>query len=87
MPFSYVPAEVFLTHADRQVFHVYRNDDVGQGVRQYWYSVVEESSETDLANSFDVRDLPQWSPPTSAAGELAHIRAVIVAAIDAGSLP
>lgn len=84
---KYVDAELFVEHGGVRIYHCYRNDEVGQGVRTYWYSRIADASESG-PNSFDVRELPEWqtSVGDGPTDELGRIRAAIVASIDNGSL-
>lgn len=56
MPYetTYVPAAIFLQHAGVTVFHVYKDDDIEQGTRTYWFDTNENSSDEE---GFDVRDI------------------------------
>jgi len=80
MPYRWVPASVFLEHRGVTVYHVYKDDDVEQGARQYWFGVREDCSDSD--DAFDVRSLPNPSGHDlcTDAGRGATIRE----AIDAG---
>ncbi len=51
---EYVPAEVYLKHNDVTVYHVYKDNDVENGIREYWFDTAEDS---DDDNGFDVRDI------------------------------
>lgn len=56
MPYTneYRPAELFLRYKDLSIYHVYKNDDPSQGVREYWFDTQEDSRDD---NAFDVRDI------------------------------
>lgn len=58
MPYqtTWVPPELFLTHAGVNVFHTYKDDDVDQGAERYWFTTsVRDDEEEDC--TFDVREL------------------------------
>lgn len=38
MPFGWIDPEVFLTHGDVTIYHVYKDDEIAQGQREYWYT-------------------------------------------------
>lgn len=38
MPFGWIDPEVFLTHGDVTIYHVYKDDEIAQGRREYWYT-------------------------------------------------
>lgn len=81
MPYKevWLPPEIFLEHRGVRIYHVYKNDDVGQGVRHFWYGLSPWCS--DERDSFDVRNiasalgLPQPDTPE-------EIAAVIRVAVD-----
>jgi len=82
MPYRWVPASVFLEHRGVTVYHVYKDDDVEQGVRQYWFGVREDCSDSD--DAFDVRLLPNRSGHDLCTD--AGRRAIIREAIDIGTI-
>lgn len=51
-----VRAEKFMQFRKTVVYHTYRNDDVDQGRREYWFTLDPRGSECD-ENAFDVRSL------------------------------
>ena len=67
MPFdsSWVPPEVFLRHKGVTVCCTYKNDDINNGARTYWYTL---SSDEDL-EQFDVRELSTWQVQQKALGK------------------
>ncbi|MGI9951950.1 hypothetical protein V3F56_06245 [Moorellaceae bacterium AZ2] len=81
MPYKeiWLPPEIFWEYKGVKVYHVYKNDDLDQGVRLFWYGLSPQCSDTE--NSFDVRGvavalgMPQPDIPE-------EIAAVIRAAID-----
>jgi len=56
MPYSSesVPAALYFEYRGVQIFHTYKDDDIEQGPREYWF-VTDEYGNEDAA--FDVRDL------------------------------
>ena len=58
MPYSIekVQAELFLTHKEIEIFHTYEDDEINQGINEYWYTTDEYGSESGLA-VFDFRDI------------------------------
>ena len=58
MPYSIekVPSELFLTHNGIEVFHTYEDDEINQGINEYWYTTDEYGSENGSA-AFDFRDI------------------------------
>lgn len=83
MPYSsaWVPPEVYVTHGDVTVYHIYKNDDVEQGQMSFWYTTEETGYFDDAASGvFDVRDLAGWTPDCDHA-------IIMIAAIDRGDLP
>jgi hypothetical protein len=55
MPFktTRVDPELFLTHAGVDVFHTYKDDDIDQGRKRFWFT----TREFDDKGHFDVREL------------------------------
>lgn len=62
MPTIEMPAEVFMEHRGVTIYHVYKSDHFDEGVRQYWYSLDPDSSDSAILEyqGFDIRDLPAW---------------------------
>ena len=58
MPYTteWVSNEVAFEVDGVTVFHVYKNDDMSEGRRTYWFTLDENGNEAD--DAFDVRDLP-----------------------------
>lgn len=56
MPYTttWVPPELFMTHNGVNVFHTYKDDDIDQGARMYWYTLNTQDNDTQ---HFDVRNL------------------------------
>ncbi len=77
--------EVFLTHKGVTVWHVYRNNDMGDGARTPWFSLAEEEGDGDGPPfEFDEREvhLPEDWDDTG----VITIEDGIKAAIEAGIL-
>lgn len=90
MPYKneWVRPEVFLTHNDIKIFHIYKHDNSEDTIRYYSYGYHEECSD-DGDYSFDVRDLPNWNkdeePPYREYEEWeSYIKTVIIQAIELG---
>lgn len=62
MPFGWIDPEVFLTHGDVTIYHVYKDDEIAQGRREYWYTTDLSGGDYEDPCSFDVRDLPTFTP-------------------------
>lgn len=87
MPWSsrWVPPELFVEYNGVLVYHVYKDDDVEQGPRHFWYTtdLYEGGDQAHDEFTFDVRercdldDCGNW--PT-----LLDIQAAIMNAIDDG---
>lgn len=65
MAMEWVPNELAFKYQGVSIYHIYKNDDNGQGVRTYWYGLDEYGSDdgTDECGEhivFDVRDLPSY---------------------------
>lgn len=65
MAMEWVPNELALKYQGVSIYHVYKDDDNGQGVREYWFGLDEYGSDnvTDEYSghvTFDVRDLPSY---------------------------
>lgn len=76
--------EVFLEHNGVTVYHTYKDDDIEQGPRTYWFVTGKHEGEDE---AFDVRDLETPSRDrlyghTESLSEA--IRAILREAIDAG---
>lgn len=86
MPYysEWVEPEVFIEHNGVTVYRVYKNDNLDEGVRSYWFTVDPENTNADETShgdggSFDVRHLGGYVNDDS-------ILPVIRAAIDNGRL-
>lgn len=83
MPKDTVPAAEFMRHSGLVVYHIYKNDDINDPVREYWYSLWEYGSDNDAHGedgAFDVRALPN----STECDTTEDYKAAIRAAIDAG---
>lgn len=65
MAMEWVPNELALKYQGVSIYHIYKDDDNGQGVREYWFGLDEYGSDngTDEEEGhivFDVRDLPSY---------------------------
>lgn len=89
MPYEtvWVDPEVYVTHNGVTVYHLYKNDDIDQGVRTYQFTIDPNLGEGDWVfpdtRLFDVRELPDFTDASWNERE-AVIRAFVIAAIDAG---
>ena len=66
----WVEPELFLEHAGRRVFRTYKDDDLDQGPRRYWFTLNIECGceerrcqQESCPHVIDVRTLPAWKPP------------------------
>lgn len=91
MPYKtiWVEPEVFLEHNGVTVYHTYKDDDIEEGARCYWFTLQELGGEYEGA--FDVRDLDTdkllANHPTHNSGPGGDARrAVLRNAIDKGLL-
>jgi len=65
MPEAWVDPEIFMSYRGVDIYHVYKNDHVSDGVRSYWYGTecsASDDNEFDPENNpvFDVRELPSY---------------------------
>lgn len=88
MPYVWQDNEVFLSHEDVTIYHVYKDDMADGGVRSYWYATTAHGSDygADDGGEFDVRDLKSWKECPVVGGEDARIKAAIKIAIENGEL-
>lgn len=87
MPYSsqWVDPELFLSHRGIKVYHTYKDDDMEQGSRTYWFTLDPlEGEGTGGEALFDVRDLPGFVDAASYFEMLETAKQVIRTAIDAG---
>jgi hypothetical protein len=94
MPYQteWVDPEVVVTVGAVNVYNTYRDDDVGQGSREYFFTVChicgendrceEHEKQTDRNAVFDIRDLPEF-PHKAHSFDAAT---VLLAAIASGSI-
>lgn len=95
MPFvtEWEDPEIAMRHNCVVVYHAYKNDDLGQGTLDYWFTTNVYGS-ADGPDCFDIRDLAAWKtiPPDlikagwAGKGLNPAIKAALVAAIDSGEL-
>lgn len=76
MPNQWIEPGIAYQHADRIVYHTYKDDQSSNGTMTFWFST--DPSE-GLEFEFDVRDLPTWDWP-------GDIERAIKTAIDQGIL-
>ena len=89
MPYQeiYVPAAVAVEHGGVTVYHTYKDNDVDQGSRSYWFALKEDADETDADDTFDVRALPNWRPQDKdREGCEEYVFAILREAIDLGHI-
>jgi len=62
MPYSNVPAELFMSHNGVNIYHIYNDDFVENGPRDCWYCTNDYGSDNDPHGPeygvFDIRNLP-----------------------------
>ena len=61
MPTDNVPADEFFSHGGLTIYYIYKNDDVNQPVRDYWFSLWPYGSDGDGHTDngvFEIRQLP-----------------------------
>jgi hypothetical protein len=88
MPHMYVDAELFMDYGGVQIFHIYKDDDIEQGARSFWYSTEVNGADHEAHGengTFDVRCLSTW--PEGAVDGFTVVRQAIRDAIDKGELP
>lgn len=59
MPREWVPPEEFVSHKGISIFHVYKDDEMQNGPREFWYTTSENDGEGS-GFEFDVRNLPDY---------------------------
>lgn len=64
MAYKWIDPEVFIKHKCVTIYHVYRNDDIDQGRRKFWYTTDPYGGECNDC-SFDIRELKSYSPEKS----------------------
>ena len=79
MPYGWIDPEVFVEYNGMTVYHVYKDDEISQGCREFWYTTDLCGGDCNDPFAFDVRELPTYADGKS------H-RQVIWEAIDAGIL-
>lgn len=88
MPYKseWVPADMFLKYKGIAVYHVYKHNEVDQPVREYHFSLSDDSDDDDDKHGFDVRELSTWTKCHPEMRMENHIKLVICQAIDKGEL-
>jgi hypothetical protein len=89
MPYAtdYRPAEVFMEYKNVTIYHVYKDNDPDQGVREFWFDTQEDSQDE---GGFDVRDLaselriPYGTKTLEAVDKNELTKSIIRASIDSG---
>lgn len=85
MPTINVKAAVALRYKNIRIYHIYKNDDMGAGdIRMYWFGLNPYASDDCDEDSFDVRELPNYTECPQGKDEYKHNGAIIRGAIDAG---
>ena len=84
MAMKWIPNELALKYKDVFIYHIYKDDDNDQGIREYYFGLDEFGSDegTDEYSGhivFDVRDLPSYDPDLD-------IKDVLRKAIDNGEI-
>jgi len=70
MPMQWIPPEVALEYKGVTIYHIYKNDDMEQGKRTFWFGKsVEATDRGDDDNTIDVRTLPTFVAAAYAASE------------------
>ncbi len=61
MPYvsTYTEPDIFLTHNDVNIYHIYKDDDLDEGIRTYWYGYDEDCDDSGTS-SFDIRELSNY---------------------------
>lgn len=88
MPYKteWVEPALFLEHNGVKVWHVYKDDDVEQGLRSFWFVSDPINGEND-GSDWDVRDLAAWGDADGSGWpDDSVIRAAIIRAIESGEL-
>ncbi len=68
MPMQWVPPEVALEYKGVTIYHVYKNDDMEQGARTFWFGTSPDCSDEN-EKSFDIRALSTWVAACKAGSE------------------
>lgn len=87
MPTDWVAPEVFFEHGGYTVYYVYKDDNLGSGVRDNWFSLSETGADDDdhgVNGVFDVRQLPQVGDEAPDLESVEGLQAFITATIDSG---
>lgn len=91
MPYKseWVPADVYLTHKNVNIYHVYRYNDIENGKREYHFSLSQDSDDNPSYSNdptgFDVRDLESW-PLAEGSTEEEKIKDALIRSIESYEL-
>jgi hypothetical protein len=57
VPYAWINPEVFFELNGVKIYHIYRNDQLGEGVRKYWYGWHIDCCDDSGEYSFDIREM------------------------------
>ena len=57
MPYGWIDPEVFIEHNGMTVYHVYKDDEISQGCREFWYTTDLCGGDCNDPFAFDVREM------------------------------
>ncbi|MEW6770116.1 MAG: hypothetical protein AB1330_01805 [Bacillota bacterium] len=83
MPYGWVEPDIFLEHGGVTIYHVYKDDEIDNVIREYWYTWREDGGELTPWR-FDVRDIA--TALGMSVSDFDEIEEVIKKAIDLGLL-
>jgi hypothetical protein len=65
MPYvsTYVLPDEYLTHNEVTVYHMYNDDDYGNGPQEYHFTTSSDGEFFDDESQIDVRELTTWAEP------------------------
>jgi hypothetical protein len=90
MPYQteWVDPDLAVEHEGLKVYHTYRNNDVDQGCRTYWYTTDPKLGENDDSPYvFDIRDIYAEATEHPIDNDLVEsLRALLHRAVDEGRL-
>jgi hypothetical protein len=84
MPFAWIDNPVAVTRKGIKIYHIFKEDHEDCGIRTYWFGLSTYSSDDGGEDTFDVRELPNWTDSESVLTEDYHIKSVLRKAIDLG---
>lgn len=61
MPYGWVKPDIALEHKGVKVYYIYRNDDIDDVARTYWFGYSDQCDDSGR-DSFDVRDFDCFDP-------------------------